>query len=101
MGYKKYLSKVLKFMASLNKTTKRMDRMLSHTTTENNQWLYSAEVMQRLQISESTLRRMRARNEIPHHKIGRTYRYPSVYIEQTLLNKVKYKYRDMFDEEKE
>ncbi len=101
MSSKKYISRLLKVTALMDKTTKRMKRVLSTTPSEKieNEWLYSADIMQILKISESTLRRMRKKGEIPFQKIGGTYRYPSIYIEKTLLEKVMKKHKNMFDEE--
>ncbi|UYW02278.1 helix-turn-helix domain-containing protein [Flavobacterium agricola] len=69
----------------------------TESTPTNNQWLYGAEVKRILSISESTLKRMRDRNDIPFIKIGRTYYYPSMYFEHVLLQKIKNKFKNIFD----
>src|SRR5690606_39603034 len=77
MSYKKTFSRFFKVAHSMIKATQRMTTFIHQTdngSTINNKWLYSTEVMEMLQISESTLRRMRKKGEIPCEKIGGTYR---------------------------
>ena len=84
------------------KATQRMTAFIHQTdngNTINNKWLYSTEVMDMLQISESTLRRMRKKGEIPCEKIGGTYRYPSIYLDKILLEKTMERFHKKFDEE--
>ena len=47
--------------------------------------LDSAKVKQLLNISDSTLYRMRKRNEIPHKKIGGMYYYPKSFFTTAIL----------------
>lgn len=71
----------------LNEFTKIMEEKASKISKlmgvkkNTNRWLTSAEVKSILKISESTLRRMRRRDEIPFRKIGRTYYYSSAFFD--------------------
>src|SRR5690554_442217 len=64
-----------------------------------NRWLYGAEVKKKLNISESTLRRLRINNDIPYYKIRRTYYYPSYFFEKKLLENTKKRYGKDWDDE--
>lgn len=52
-----------------------------------NRWIDSTEVLFMLKISDSTLKRMRKNKQIPCEKIGKSYYYPSIYFEKTLVEK--------------
>lgn len=49
--------------------------------------LDSASVKQRLNISDSTLYRMRKNKDIPFRKVGKLYYYPKSYFTQEILQK--------------
>jgi predicted DNA-binding transcriptional regulator AlpA len=103
MGFKKTFTRFSKVANMMKKATKYM-RDFMHRSDDGkatNKWLYSTEVMDMLQISESTLRRMRKKGEIPCEKIGGTYRYPSIYLDKILLEKTMERFHKKFDEEKD
>ncbi len=65
-------------------------------TAYTNRWLTGADVKSILQISESTLGRMRKNREIPYTKIGKEYYYPSVFFDRILLQRVVSSFRELF-----
>src|SRR5690606_35526759 len=65
----------------------------------SSEYLYGADVKLKLKISESTLRRMRKRNEIPHSKIGRTYYYPASFFTKIIKNRFKNSYSHLDSDE--
>ncbi|WP_435138296.1 helix-turn-helix domain-containing protein [Formosa sp. A9] len=51
----------------------------------NEDWYTNEDLMAHLNISKSTLYRLRAKNNIPAFKLGRTVIYPKNYINKFLL----------------
>ena len=98
MGYLKFLKELDGFTVKMQEKTAEISKLIGKKPQTNN-WLFGSDVKRLLNISESTLRRMRLRKELPFTKIGRTYYYPSIFFEQVLLQRIKNKFKEMFDEE--
>ncbi|MFA8437056.1 MAG: helix-turn-helix domain-containing protein [Marinifilaceae bacterium] len=59
-------------------------RALIQTNQPAKKWLRTRDVMEMLNISWSTLQRMRIRKAIPYKKLNNTYLYPKDQIEELL-----------------
>jgi hypothetical protein len=64
---------------------------------ETPQYYFSADVKRRLKISDSSLRRLRAKKQIPYTTIGGTYIYPAAFINVYIMNKMKNEFNHLFD----
>lgn len=94
-----------KFLKELNELAVKMEEKTTEISgligrkPKANKWLFGSDVKRKLSISESTLRRMRIRKEIPFTKIGRTYYYPSLFFDDILIRRIKNNFKNFFDEE--
>jgi|SRR5690554_777569 len=100
MENKELLDQINKFAVLIENSTSKISELLT-AEKQTNAWLFGSEVKNILRISESTLRRMRLDKRIPYKKIGRTYYYPSTYFDKVLLNQIRNKFRDNFDDQEE
>lgn len=80
MDQEKLIQQLKELIRILEEKAAKIRKVL-RVKKESDEWLTSAEVKSILKISESTLRRMRRRDEIPYRKIGRTYYYSSTFFE--------------------
>ena len=98
METEQFLKELNEFTIKMEQKTAEINKLIGRTPVDN-KWIFSADVRQILSISDSTLKRMRKRNDVPYLKIGRTYYYPSIYFSETLLNKVKKAFITIFNDE--
>jgi hypothetical protein len=82
MEREKLIKQLNEFTVIIEEKTAKISKLLG-LKKDTNRWLTGADVKGILKISESTLRRMRNRNEIPYRKMGRTFYYPSAFFEKT------------------
>ena len=68
-------------------------KAILHNLPQQNEeeWLDSADVIQRFHFSESKLYRLRKENIIPCIKVGGRYLYPKSYFSDLLLDRIKNK----------
>lgn len=99
MKHREKLKEIKALFLEIEQKSNQLNEVFSADTTNRN-FLYSSEVIQKLGISESTLKRMRRRKDIPFSKLSGVYIYPKKYfdalLEQRFQNKFKHLY---FDEE--
>ncbi|MDD3773305.1 MAG: helix-turn-helix domain-containing protein [Weeksellaceae bacterium] len=62
-------------------------------------WLHGSDVKRILNISDSTLWRMRKDNKIPYVKIGRTNFYPKVFFDKIAFKEAMKNYNGNWDKE--
>lgn len=94
MENQKLLEKLRDFTAITDKAAEIMNKLVGEKTY-NNRWLTGADVKLLLSISESTLKRLRKRKDIPFTKIGKTCYYPSAFFEHILLKRAKFDAHDL------
>jgi hypothetical protein len=82
MEREKLLKQLNELTVIMVEKTAKISKLLG-LKKDANRWLTGADVKSILKISESTLRRMRNRNEIPYRKMGKSYYYPSAFFEKT------------------
>jgi hypothetical protein len=87
MDQQQLLQEMKRCIALNEKITFLLNQLLDSHRPDN-RWLSGADVKIDLNISESTLGRLRKENEIPHTKIGKSYFYPSVYLDHVLIKRV-------------
>lgn len=97
MKPKELIHHLKKFTTLMEENSPTLRKLQS--SKQPNQWLYGADVKKILNISESTLKRMRLRNDIPYIKISRTYYYPSIFFTKVLLLKIKRRFTHIFEDQ--
>lgn len=83
-----------------NPNTKKKSKLLSNTVASKKNgfkkiltlWFDNADAKMVLNISDSTLTRLRKNGKIPYTKVGNKYYYPRAYFEQTMLIQVRNKH---------
>lgn len=87
MEQEKLLRQLNEFTVIMEEKATTISKLIGRNTSPD-RLLVGAEVKRILKISDSTLRRMRNRNDIPFGKIGRSYYYPSNFFEKAFAKKV-------------
>ncbi len=98
MKHREKLKEIKALFLEIEQKSTHLNEIFSADTTNRN-FVYSSEVMQKLGISESTLKRMRRRQEIPFFKLSGVYIYPKAYFDNLLERRFRNKFKHLYPEE--